>query len=94
MGTPFYISPEIFRRKAYTYSTDIWSLGCILYELCTLSPPFTGRDMDDLARNVQRARFKRIPSGYSRELWDTVVLLLKADPARRPAIGEVLTLPL
>lgn len=94
VGTPFYISPEIFRRKAYTFSSDIWSLGCILYELAALKPPFNGRDMAELSRNVQRAYFPKISHHYSRELWETIVMLLKPNPKDRPKVDEILRLPI
>jgi serine/threonine protein kinase len=43
IGTPLYMAPEVWRREgAYSYAADIWSLGCTLYELCTLQAPFTG----------------------------------------------------
>ncbi len=42
VGTPYYISPEIYENREYSYKTDIWSLGVVLYELCTLELPFDG----------------------------------------------------
>ncbi|CDW81682.1 protein kinase domain containing protein [Stylonychia lemnae] len=53
-GTPFYMSPEIYKGLPYDEKTDIWSLGCILYELATLQPPFT-------ANNIMDLRLKQIP---------------------------------
>ena len=41
-GTPYYIAPEIWKDKPYDYKCDIWSLGCIIYEICTSRPPFRG----------------------------------------------------
>jgi NIMA (never in mitosis gene a)-related kinase len=40
VGTPYYLSPELCEEKAYNNKSDIWSLGCVLYELCTLKHPF------------------------------------------------------
>ena len=45
-GTPYYASPEIWNDKPYNFKTDIWSLGCILYEICTLKPPFIGKNFE------------------------------------------------
>jgi serine/threonine protein kinase len=42
IGTPYYMSPEIWGRRPYNYATDVWSLGCLIYELCALRPPFLG----------------------------------------------------
>jgi NIMA (never in mitosis gene a)-related kinase len=39
-GTPYYASPEVWKDKPYDVKSDIWSLGCVLYELCALAPPF------------------------------------------------------
>lgn len=40
VGTPYYLSPELCEEKPYNNKSDIWSLGCVLYEMCTLSHPF------------------------------------------------------
>jgi serine/threonine protein kinase len=93
VGTPYYISPEIFRKKAYTFSSDIWSLGCILYELAALEPPFNGRDIDELSKRVQQAKFARISSKYSSDLSMLIAMLLKPNPKHRPRIQDILRLP-
>ncbi len=53
-GTPYYCSPEIWSDKPYDYKSDIWSVGCVIYELCTLKPPFTGNSLDQLYKNVMK----------------------------------------
>lgn len=45
-GTPYYASPEVWRDEPYDSKSDIWSFGCIVYEMACLKPPFNGRDMD------------------------------------------------
>lgn len=47
-GTPYYASPEVWKDKPYNSKSDIWSLGCVLYEICALHPPFMGKDMSGL----------------------------------------------
>ena len=47
-GTPYYASPEVWLDKAYDSKCDIWSLGCVIYELCTGHPPFLAKDMAGL----------------------------------------------
>lgn len=64
-GTPYYASPEVWRDEPYDKKSDIWSLGCLIYELCALRPPFSGKDMEDLFSNVQKGFFSRIPYKYS-----------------------------
>lgn len=44
-GTPYYCSPEVWKDKPYDSKSDIWSVGCVLYEMCTLNPPFRALDM-------------------------------------------------
>lgn len=51
-GTPYYASPEVWAEKPYDYRTDIWSLGCIIYELCSYRPPFLGMTADELYKNI------------------------------------------
>jgi NIMA (never in mitosis gene a)-related kinase 1/4/5 len=45
-GTPYYASPEVWRDEAYSFKSDIWSLGCVIYEMLALRPPFTAVDMN------------------------------------------------
>jgi NIMA (never in mitosis gene a)-related kinase len=45
-GTPYYASPEVWRDQPYDNKSDIWSLGCVVYEMCTLKAPFSGKNMD------------------------------------------------
>lgn len=47
-GTPYYASPEVWRDESYSTKTDIWSLGCVVFELCMLKPPFQAKNMDEL----------------------------------------------
>lgn len=47
-GTPYYASPEVWRDQPYDYKCDIWSLGCVIYELAALRPPFMAKDMQGL----------------------------------------------
>lgn len=51
-GTPFYASPQIWLDNFYNYKCDIWSMGCVLYEMCSSRPPFAGNDLNSLMKNV------------------------------------------
>lgn len=56
-GTPYYASPEVWADKPYDYKSDIWSVACVLYELCSLKPPFRGSSLDQLYKNVIRGYY-------------------------------------
>jgi len=94
IGTPYYMSPEIWRRRPYNKKSDIWSLGCLLFELATLKHPFEARDERSLAEKVMRGTYAPIPSTYSTDLSTMVRMLLNVDPARRPTVEEILQHPI
>ena len=60
-GTPYYASPEVWRDMPYNAKSDIWSAGCVLYEMAALKPPFTASDMAQLYQRVIKGQFQRIP---------------------------------
>lgn len=61
-GTPYYTAPEIWNGQKYDYKCDIWALGCIIYELCTLMPPFTAKDFPGLFLSITRGVYEEISS--------------------------------
>ena len=68
VGTPYYLSPEVFENKPYGYKSDIWAIGCILYELCTLKKAFDAKNIVNLMEKIiQEDPFEQI-TGYSQEL--------------------------
>ncbi|CUS23822.1 LAQU0S12e00826g1_1 [Lachancea quebecensis] len=68
VGTPYYMSPEVLMDQPYSPLSDIWSLGCVIYEMCTLRPPFQAKTYSELQRKIKAANFDRIPEYYSDEL--------------------------
>ncbi|NXU55185.1 NEK2 kinase, partial [Turnix velox] len=68
VGTPYYMSPEQMNHMSYNEKSDIWSLGCLLYELCALSPPFRAFNQKELAEKISEGKFRRIPARYSDQL--------------------------
>lgn len=84
VGTPYYVAPEIWRKKPYDAKCDIWSLGCLLYEVAALRRPFEADNLNNLIQKVYQNRWQSLPSFYSRELHDLVKSLLGkwegADP--------------
>ena len=64
----------------YNNKCDMWSLGCLLYELCTYRPPFEAGSMEALARTILRGKYEQIPSMYSKGLRDAVARSLPSAP--------------
>lgn len=93
IGTPYYLSPEIWRREAYSTKTDIYSLGCLYYELCTGKHPFNGRDMNELQRAVLNGHYQPISSFYSQGLREMIYAMLSPKPKVRLTISAILNLP-
>ena len=89
-GTPYYCAPEIWEDKPYDYKCDIWSVGCILYELCTHHPPFRGTSLRDLYLNVMKGRYEPISNAYSSDLRNFIGKMLVLDPRKRPAVNDLL----
>ncbi|XP_077168246.1 serine/threonine-protein kinase Nek5 isoform X3 [Paroedura picta] len=93
VGTPYYLSPEICENCPYNNKTDIWSLGCVLYELCTLKHPFEGTNMHQLILRICRGRFVPVSTKYSYDLRILISQLFKTAPRNRPSINSILKKP-
>jgi serine/threonine protein kinase len=89
-GTPYYASPEVWKDRPYDNKSDIWSLGCIIYELCCLKPPFRGTTMEGVFSKVIKGVFDPIPHSYSRELSVLISSLLQIKPGTRPSCDQIL----
>ncbi|XP_067098190.1 serine/threonine-protein kinase Nek2 [Osmerus mordax] len=90
VGTPYYMSPEQMNRMSYNEKSDIWSLGCLLYELCALSPPFTAYNQKELAEKIREGKFRRIPYRYSEELNALLSRMLHLKDFLRPSVESIL----
>ncbi|XP_045331056.1 serine/threonine-protein kinase Nek5 isoform X3 [Leopardus geoffroyi] len=93
IGTPYYLSPEICQNKPYNNKTDIWSLGCVLYELCTLKHPFEGNNLHQLVLKICQAHFAPISPRFSHDLQALVSQLFEVSPRDRPSINSILKRP-
>ena len=93
IGTPHYMPPEVWKSRPYSFSSDSWSLGCLLYELITLKVPFEARSLAELRFKVIRGKYNSMPRHYSKDLGKMVEMLLKVDPKQRPSMDQILTHP-
>lgn len=94
IGTPYYLSPEICQGKPYAWSSDIWSMGCILYEICNRRVPFDAPDLKSLIQRITKGATPEIAADYSANLRELGKELLDRDPGRRPPAGDILKKPL
>lgn len=97
VGTPYYMSPEQIQHEQYDEKSDIWALGCIVYEMATLQPPFQASGYMQLARKIQRGDYNHMQnmkdSIYSAELQQLVSTMLKVNRDHRPSIEQILYIP-
>lgn len=92
VGTPYYMSPEVLLDKPYTPQSDIWSLGCVIYELCTMSPPFQAKTHLQLSQCIQEGDYPSLPPLYSSTLNKTIAACLTKDLCARPTADTLLKL--
>ena len=83
-GTPYYASPEVWKDKPYDSKSDIWSLGCVIYEMCALKPPFRAEDMDGLYKKVIKGQYSKVGKEYSEALSNVIKSMLQVNPSNRP----------
>ncbi|KAG8678900.1 G2-specific serine/threonine protein kinase, partial [Ceratobasidium sp. 394] len=91
VGTPYYMSPELINEKQYDTKSDIWSLGCLIYELCAQNPPFhEAKTHQELALSIRQGRIPPLPRGYSSALSNVIKSMLNVNPAMRPSAQQLL----
>ena len=89
-GTPYYASPEVWKSNPYDSKSDIWSLGCVIYEMAKLIPPFQAQSMEELYKKIIRGFYPQIPSRYSDDLKDIIKLMIQTEVGARPSCDELL----
>ena len=87
------MSPEQIEETKYNEKSDIWSLGCFLYELATLKPPFQAKNQLMLAMKIKNGKFEKISKRYSEELWRVINLMLNVNYEKRPSTEDLLNIP-
>ncbi len=95
IGTPYYMSPEIWNNRPYNYQCDIWALGCLVYELACFKVPFTGKSIEELEKNIKRGHYLKRPNKkYSSLLWEIIEKMFGEQPDQRPTTKSLIQLSL
>merc|ERR1719223_2715506 len=90
IGTPYYLSPEICQEKPYSFGSDVWALGCVLYECCALRVPFDAQNIQMLVQKITRGPLPQIPGNYTQELRQLCGDLLHRDQTQRPSATDII----
>ena len=91
IGTPYYLSPEIVQDMEYSFKSDIWSLGVLLYEITSLRMPFEANNLATLSLKIIKGSYSPIPNHFSKELKNLQSALLNVDHIKRPNINNILS---
>lgn len=102
-GTPYYASPEVWKDLPYDTKSDIWSLGCVMYEALALVPPFRAKDMNGLYKKVIKGHFEDPTKAneqnnsekahYSKDLIKLIAMMIRVNPKDRPSCEDLLRMP-
>ncbi|XP_047736482.1 uncharacterized protein LOC108677560 isoform X2 [Hyalella azteca] len=90
IGTPYYLSPEMCQNKPYNSKSDVWALGCVLYEMVALKHPFEATCMKSLVLKIMKGSYQPVPSKFSWDLKALIRQILQSNPVHRPSVTTIL----
>ncbi|XP_078487797.1 uncharacterized protein LOC100184532 [Ciona intestinalis] len=93
IGTPYYMSPELFSNKPYNHKSDVWALGCCVYEMTTLKHAFNAKDMNSLVYKILKKKMPTMPAMYSEPLCELIKIMLHQTAEKRPSVNRILRNP-
>ncbi|KAG9341748.1 hypothetical protein JZ751_018814 [Albula glossodonta] len=92
VGTPSYMSPELCQDVPYSSKSDIWALGCLLFEICALKPPFDAKNLISLFYKIVKGEYSKIPEVFSENLFILITKMLCLTPEDRPSASCILNM--
>lgn len=92
VGTPLYMSPELVRNKKYNTKSDVWALGCLIYELSALKAPFNA-ELGNLNELIKKGKYDKLPDCYTDELQNMISFMLNVEANSRPSVNIILRHP-
>eukprot|EP00899_Mesostigma_viride_P019612 jgi/Mesvir1/27652/Mv07379-RA.3 len=95
VGTPFYLSPEVCEGKPYNGKSDVWSLGCVFFELLTLRRAFDGTSLPMVVMAIMQGKFGGFPAACNipEDVQEIVARCLTLDPDKRESVAGLLAMP-
>ena len=93
IGTPYYLSPELVQDLPYNHKSDIWALGCTLFELCAQKPPFDAKNQYGLFMKIAKEPVPSLPGNYSTELRKVHAACMHKRMEQRPSAIQILQNP-
>jgi len=90
VGTPLYLSPELIKQIPYDFKVDIWSVGCSMYHMASLEPPFQGDNLIVLGNNIVKMPHKPLNAKYGKDFGKVIDLFLSKKPEFRPSAKDAL----
>lgn len=91
IGTISYAAPEVCQNEYYSAKSDLWSFGCVIYEICTFQRPFSGNTINSLTHNITCSKQSQIPSDYSKDLALLIDTCLIKNYNKRPRVDLLLS---
>lgn len=88
-----YLAPEVLNEERYNEKAEIWSLGCLLHELCALNKPFEATNEMALALKIREGKVAPLNSRYSLELRRVISWTMSFSPKARPSVEDLLNIP-
>lgn len=62
----------MWNNEPYAFECDVWSFGCVLYEMCTLRKPFEAKNIDKLYQRVKKLKFDPLPYRFSYDMTNVI----------------------